>query len=386
MSSGKRLLWVISYHHACNDGALLALVAILPILVQEMDLSYSEIGLLGFGLLITVIIQLVVGKAADRIFSRYLLELGAGLMALSFILIPLASNFLGLFVAVISMRVGASFYHPIGISWITKRYEGSYLDTALGIQSGVGNLGVILAFASSGFLGEIYGWRTPCIIWAVLNIIAMIAGIILMRNEEPLKTKSVSKIETSFKDTFTRIGIMAIPIAAGGALYQVTSYFGPLNLTELHGWSVGDADLVFAIWIGIGTVSSYYFGRLSNRFGRGRLLIYGYAVSSICVLMLPFLSSWITIAPVLVLFGAMLFITYPALFSLISKATRQEERGTAFGLLFGFQLGGGAVVVYLCGIVSDHFNDPSYSFFIVFILGLASIGALSTWMRGVDKS
>ena len=185
MVQDRRLLWVISYHHACNDGTLMALVAVLPILIREMDLSYSDVGILGFGLLITVVVQFFVGKASDRRFSRYMLEVGAGLMALSFVLIPLVSDFTGLFIVVIAMRVGASFYHPIGVSWITRQYQGPYMDTALGIQSGVGNLGVILALGSSGFLGELFGWKVPCITWAFLNILAVILGLSFTKGHEP---------------------------------------------------------------------------------------------------------------------------------------------------------------------------------------------------------
>ena len=61
MATDRRLLWVISYHHACNDGTLMALVAVLPILMDEMDLSYSEVGILGLGLLITGVVQFFVG-------------------------------------------------------------------------------------------------------------------------------------------------------------------------------------------------------------------------------------------------------------------------------------------------------------------------------------
>ncbi|MGB2581905.1 MAG: MFS transporter, partial [Thermoplasmata archaeon] len=176
-SRDRRLLFVISYHHACNDGALIAIVALLPILVDEMALTFTEIGILGLGLLITVVVQLIIGRLTDRAFSRYLLEVGAALMALSFVLVLFVSDFVGLFMAVISMRIGASFYHPVGISWITREYAGPYLDTALGIQSGIGNFGVIAALASSGFLGEAFGWKVPCIIWAILNLAAVAFGL-----------------------------------------------------------------------------------------------------------------------------------------------------------------------------------------------------------------
>lgn len=376
MTKDKRLLWVISYHHACNDGTLMALVAVLPILIEEMSLSYADIGLLGSGLLITVVVQFFVGKATDLRFSRYMLEVGAALMAISFLLIPLVSDFIGLFVVVIAMRVGASFYHPIGVTWITKEYRGQYLDTALGIQSGVGNLGVIIALGSSGFLGEHFGWKVPCLVWAALNLLAVASGVTLTKDHKP-SGPPVDRNETkTVLSTFQKMAIVALPIAAGGAFYQVTTYFGPINLTQLHGWSAGEADLMFAVWIGVGTVTSYLFGRFSGIFGRATILRYGYVIGSISAILLAFASEWYLILPILTVFGATFFLTYPALFGIVSKATEEGERGTAFGILFGLQLGGGAVVVAACGMISDFFDDPSYSFVVISCMGAASVASL----------
>lgn len=376
MAADRKLLWVISYHHACNDGTLMALVAVLPILIDEMDLSYSDVGILGFGLLITVVVQFFVGKASDRRFSRYMLEVGAALMAVSFLLIPLVSDFLGLFIVVIAMRVGASFYHPIGVSWITREYQGPYLDTALGVQSGVGNLGVIIALGSSGFLGECFGWKTPCILWAFVNLLAVAMGLALTKGHEPAREGERKKRATPATSTMKKIAGIALPIATGGAFYQVTTYFGPINLTQVHGWSTGDADLMFATWIGVGTLTSYLFGRISERYGRTKILRYGYVTGCVAVFLLAFISAWYLILPTLVVFGAVFFLTYPALFGVASGATDVSERGTAFGILFGLQLGGGAVVVAACGVISDMFNDPSYSFIVMGILGVASVMTL----------
>ena len=253
-TGNRRLLFVISYHHACNDGALIALVALLPILVEEMGLSYTEIGILGLGLMITVVVQLFVGRVADRMFSKYLLELGAMLMALSFFLVLFVNDFVELFAAVILMRVGASFYHPVGISWITREYAGPYLDTALGIQSGIGNFGVIASLATSGFLGDSFGWKMPCVMWMLLNLAAVVMGVLTVRNEDVTPRKAVPT-RTSMISTISKIRVFAVPVAAGGALYAVTTYYGPVNLTTMHGWSTGMADLVFAMWLTVGTIS-----------------------------------------------------------------------------------------------------------------------------------
>lgn len=386
MKENKRLLWIISFHHACNDGTLMALVALIPLLAVVMNLTYYDVGLLGFGILITVIIQYAVGRFADRVFSRYLLEVGAALMGISFVLMLFVGTFEGLFLAVISMRVGGAFYHPVGTSWITREYEGPYLETALGVQSGVGNFGVIIALGTSGFLGDLFSWRAPCVLWAFLNLSAVLLGVFMVEDEK-IKTKVV-RPEKNIRsgDTLGRMLFLAVPIVTGGALYQVTSYFGPINLTRTGEWSAGGADLIFAIWIGVGTLTSYFFGTLSTRFGKYRLLKLGYLASIISTAVLALTLQWFLIAPTLILFGAFLFVTYPALFSMITEVTGPEERGTAFGLLFGFQLGGGAAAVYACGIIADTFHNPAYSFYFIGLLAAMSLVSVMYWQNRVKHN
>jgi MFS family permease len=298
----------------------------------------------------------------------------------------MVNNFEGLFLAVISMRLGGAFYHPVGTSWITREYAGPYLETALGIQSGVGNFGVIIALATSGFIGDMFTWRAVCVLWAALNLSAVLLGTLLVK-EGMIKTRVVrKKAATSSRVTLGKMIFLIIPIVSGGALYQITSIFGPINLTTMTPeWNVGSADLIFALWIGIGTVTSYYFGGLSARVGKYQLLRMGYLVSLIAVIILAVTTDWRLIAPTLFVFGAFLFVTYPALFSMITELTGEEERGTAFGILFGFQLGGGAVSVYVCGFIADRFDSPQYSFLFAGALAAASLVTITLWETHIKK-
>ena len=387
MKRPPRLLWVISFHHACNDGTLMALVALIPILRVEMDVSYYEVGILGLALLITVVVQYLVGVVADKRFSGYLLEVGALLMGTSFLLMLLVDDFTGLLMAVVVMRIGSSFYHPVGTSWISREYSGEYLETALGVQSGVGNFGVIIALGTTGFLGEAFGWKAPCILWAGLNFAAVASGMLLVARKHITVASSNRGRRIPAMKTMSKMWVIVIPIVAGGALYQITSHFGPVHLTSEGGWSAGAADLVYALWIGVGTVTSYMFGRMSEAFGKRRLLIAGYSISTVGVVALAFSTQWYVVAPVLLVYGLLLFLTYPALFSVTTSVTDEAERGTAFGILFGFQLGGGAAFTYLSGAVAEAMDDPTYAFLIAGALGAAAIASVmyATRTRGQDS-
>jgi MFS family permease len=65
--------------------------------------------------------------------------------------------------------------------------------------------------------------------------------------------------------------------------------------------------------------------------------------------------------------------------------TGEEERGTAFGILFGFQLGGGAVSVYVCGFIGDHIENPGYLFLFAGALAAASLITITLWETHIKK-
>ena len=183
----------------------------------------------------------------------------------------------------------------------------------------------------------------------------------------------------SVGETISRVKYLTVPIAAGGALYSVTTYFGPVNLTTMHGWSAGEADLLFAVWLGVGTVSSYFYGTIRARFDRGTIVSVGFGVSVLSLLALFVTSSWYLVTPILVVYGAALFLTYPALFAIVSEATSIEERGTAFGIVFAAQLGGAAAMTYVSGVVADSLGDPSAAYPVTATLVFASLVLFVAW-------
>jgi MFS family permease len=105
-------------------------------------------------------------------------------------------------------------------------------------------------------------------------------------------------------------------------------------------------------------------------------------LSAVSALLIAFVSSWFLVAIVLIVYGALLFLTYPALFALLSEVTSEGERGTGFGILFGFQLGGGAAVVYICGIVAEALSDPAYALVLVSGIAASALVVLSVWESG----
>jgi MFS family permease len=58
----------------------------------------------------------------------------------------------------------------------------------------------------------------------------------------------------------------------------------------------------------------------------------------------------------MLLLGVSTFLTYPALFSIVSEATHKSVEGRTFGIIFMLQLGGGTMLLFFGGVLSDIFG------------------------------
>src|SRR5207245_860043 len=89
------------------------------------------------------------------------LPIGVAILGLGSLFVTLSSSFWTLLVLVAFSRIGASFYHPVGISWIGREFQGPGLDRSMGFQSAFGDAGVILGMGSGAVVAAAIGGRWP---------------------------------------------------------------------------------------------------------------------------------------------------------------------------------------------------------------------------------
>ncbi len=353
MPPKRHALWAMGLYHASNDGTVVAVAALFPILLtHKLVGSFAEIGLLTLvALVITIVCQILFGAWSDRASPRVLLPAGMLILGTASLLTSQVTSFLMLLALVSIGRVGASFYHPVGISWVGKRFKQD-LDEAMGFQSAFGDLGVILAFASSGYLGLYYGWQIPFLVWGSLALLAALVGYAFTAEaQEPRRV--VTNTPIPWRTILRKVAVWIPPLAIGGAAYIITVSYGNSFLVAKAGFREDVADLVIALWIGAGVLAAYSYGKISRFLGRFRSLAGAFLVVGVSGLVISFAPPVSVLLPTFVIFGISMFITYPALFSFISESTEDRIGGATFGVVFGFQLVGGALAGFAAGILAD---------------------------------
>ena len=365
MITGKkrRLLGSIALHHACNDASTIVLPMIFPVLLKQKLLihSYSDIGnMVLVGLVIAVLFQAFVGQFAKTRHSRYYLAIDAILVGTSLILMTLSTSYWMLVVFFIGVRMGTSIYHPVGISWIAHIFSGKDLDRAMGFQSAFGNIGVLLAFASTGFLAQHYGWQAPLFLWGAINIIAVAIGLYLSRN-----AYGKGEIEQQIEDekeplSWTKAfhGIKSfIPIMIlGGLAWGITVNYAPSLLNHRLGVPMSATGMIMGCWMAAGTLSAFMYGRVSARLGRARTLVYAYIVITVVALVFGLGRSVPLAIGAFAIFGMALFSTYPASLSFIGSSVEPRNRTAAFSLASNIMIIGNSIFSFVSGRISDSYG------------------------------
>lgn len=362
MKNNTKILIMVCLFHLFNDGVISLVPLLFPIFKTLFDLSYSHIGLItGTGLAVSLLTQFFIGFISDKKNFRTLLLTGMSLLVFSLILFPTIQGFFSLFLLFISLRFSSSFFHPIGIGLISRRFKKDRLDWAMGIQSALGDLGVFIAIASTLFIAETIGWKYPFYIWTLIGVSSILLAITLTSNTPQLHLKhksskqnhSFSKKITEYKHIITNLRYFTPMLIISGATWGTTLTYLPLFLDETTSLSLPIIGFIVSLWIGAGTIASFFYGTIQSKIGRKRIIILCYiTVTTMNLILIANPISYII--PIIVAFlGIATFLPFPILFSYISEITHKSREGKTFGFSFTLQLGGGTILLYLSGFLSD---------------------------------
>ncbi len=365
MSQQGKILSAVSLIHAINDASVAVVSILFPIFKVLFELNYTQVGIItGGGLFVTLVAQLILGKITDGKNVNSFLLIGLLMTSLSLVFLSFSSGFLTLLLFIFFIRFATSFFHPIGIGWISRIYKKNKLDWAMGIQSGLSDFGVFLAILTTLSITQLTNWKIPLYAWACICIIGLVVSFALtnqLNTELVIVTKEPKKHtpREMASDAFKRMkGIrLLIPafIISGASWGVIITYF-PLLLTERTPLSLPIIGFLVAIWAGIGSITSLSYGRIQSYIHRKKLLLLSYLIIGILSLLLAIFTNIILLIGVMILLGIAVFMTYPALMSFVSEVTHESVEGWTFGLTFMFQTGGGTILLFLSGVLSDLFG------------------------------
>jgi FSR family fosmidomycin resistance protein-like MFS transporter len=368
----KRILFSASIFHGLNDAATVTVPMIFPLLYSQQFIitKYAHIGILSnLGLMMTLVCQLVIAHYAHKYEYRHMLLLSLAGISSSLVLITFSMSFVTLLLFYLVMRVFTSFYHSVGVATVSMSHPDKALDFAMGVQSGSGNIGLFTAFVATGFVAQSFGWQTPLLGLAVF--LSVLGAISFLAVRKPLTMNPDVQAPDSFswKQAINETSGYFPGFFFGGACWGTTVFCAPCLFHHKFHVSLGKTGLYLALWIALGAVMPYLLGYMSKKFGRQKIILFSF-LGSTGFLGLLGLTPVRELAVVsLILYGAFLFMIYPALQSVVGSKVSTRIQTQAFSIVANVQMLAGAVVSLIAGFLSDALgiNSP---FIFVAILGV----------------
>jgi FSR family fosmidomycin resistance protein-like MFS transporter len=374
-------VWLITIGHSLTHWYPATFYLLLPVIGRELDLSYSEIGLiLTFQSLAGAISNLPGGMVVDMVGRKaLLLAISLFWIGVPYLLMGFSHSYWLLIACVTLVGIGNNLWHPAAIPMLAQRFP-ERKGLVLSIHGMGGNVGDALAPLAAGALLAIVGWRSV----VTMNVIpgAIMATLILLyigrRGSEPQRDAAASaKSRNILRDlpVLFRNPVL-ITLAASSAFRAMTQSalltFLPLYLSHEMNYS--------PLWTGIGMfamqaagfAASPVAGHLSDKMGRRQIVMSSMAMTCVVLLFMAFAGASSAFVLFIALLGFFLYAIRPVLQAWLLDATPKSLAGTSIGVLFGVQAAGGAIGPIVAGMLADRYGLISTFYFLALTIVVAN--------------
>jgi len=349
------------------------------------SISVFQVGIIvALGYLVNILFQPVVGHYSEGKDPGRLLAIGISIITVSVISFVFATGFLSLLASVILLRLGSSFFHPIGISTISKSYGGARLQKSMGFQSAFGSLGVLLVFLTSAPLYLAVGWRATFVVFAAWTLADIVLTLMVLGKRHsaiPDRSQTPSNSQPQTGGTIPLFFVIAAFISGG--TYAVILNFANIFLGTRAHLDVSQANLIVSAFIAFASLGAIATGGWTRFVPTNVLLAISYFIASCSTAAFTLFSGNPILATItLLVTGFSISATYPLTYTELSLylGSVGQKAGSSFGVLSSGQTVGASILGLASGYVSQ-FLGLEVSFGSVALLALIGSVSAAFWVK-----
>ncbi|HIB92062.1 TPA: MFS transporter [Candidatus Poribacteria bacterium] len=377
----KKYLWWCCILHVINDGYIASLSLLLPFIAKDLDLTYTESGLLKTAIHGAIsVAQVPAGFLAERFGDIVMLGLGGLWFSFSYMILFLAFSYSFTLILILSAGVGGGVYHPVGTALVSNAYLDGESGSAISTLNFFGDVGKAIFPFLAGVLVVRFGWRVNCVVLGMVGLGTSILYLLFFRREIRLKRLSLEVSGDQFDKTSRRWGIAqpgqftlysVLGLLDNGIRSAVTTFLGFLLIEKrgIQESSVG--GMMSLVFLG-GALGKLLCGLSIQKFGVKKIILVTEILMVLGCFVLPMIPSrWILLL-FLPLFGFMLNGTSSVIYVGVAPTLRSEFRSRGYALHYTLSFLSSAITPYLFGLVGDAYglNTIFHATAIVMLLGL----------------
>ena len=372
------ILFAVAIAHLFNDLLQAVIPASYPILKENYNLSFTQIGLITLSYqLAASILQPLVGLYTDKNPKPYGQMYGMLFSLVGIITLAYASNFNFIIVAVLFIGIGSSIFHPES-SRISFLASGGKRGLAQSIFQLGGNAGTAIGPLLVAFI--VVPRSQYHIVW--FAIIALLALFVLYqiafwyKNHLILRAKNKPEIVlpnlTKAQVNFSVLILLVLIFSKFFYTASISNYF-TFYLMDKFQLSIQDAQFHLVWFLAACAVGTLIGGPLGDKFGRKYVIWFSVLGVAPFSLMLPFADLfWTGVLSVVI--GMIISSAFPAIL-VYAQELLPKKLGMVSGLFYGFAFGMGGLGSALLGSLADK-TSITYIYQLCAYLPLIGIVAL----------
>jgi len=372
MRQTDSLLWLVALGHTFTHWCPATFYLLLPFLVKEMGLSYSQAGfLVTVRVAANLLVNIPAGMLVDIIGKKGLLmALALGATGVPYFLVGVSHNFFWVALFMAFVGVGNYLWHPAAISTLSEKYPDKR-GFAIAIHAIGPNIGESLAPLLVGVLLLYLSWRNVLFLNLIPGIV--IAFILWKFLFGKLNSRTQSKKGLSAKEYLAGMkkmaqnpSILALVLVAGmrSMTQQGLHTFLPIYLTNDLGLSSAVAGLYLSVTQTAGMIGTPIAGSISDQNGRKRVLTAGlFSTSIVLVILAYFQLTWLFITG-LAFLGFFLYAVRPVIWAWVLDLTPKELGGSAVSFFSGSQSLLSSLSPVICGFIADRWGILAAFYFL----------------------
>ena len=385
MRQTDSLLWLIALGHTFTHWCPATFYLLLPFLVKEMGLSYSQAGfLVTVRVAANLLVNIPAGMLVDIIGKKGLL-MALALIAtgVPYFLVGVSHSFFWVALFMAFVGVGNYLWHPAAISTLSEKYPDKR-GFAIAIHAIGPNIGESVAPLLVGVLLLYLSWRNVLFLNLIPGIV--IAFILWKYLFGKLNTRTQSKKGLSAREYLTGMkkmaqnpSILALVLVAGmrSMTQQGLHTFLPIYLTNDLGLSSAVAGLYLSVTQTAGMIGTPIAGSISDQNGRKRVLTAGlFSTSVVLVILAYFQLTWLFITG-LAFLGFFLYAVRPVIWAWVLDLSPKELGGSAVSFFSGSQSLLSSLSPVICGFIADRWGILAAFYFLAGTVFVANLIVLT---------
>lgn len=384
-----REVWLITAGHVMTHWYPATFYLLLPLIGNELGLSYSQIGLILTCQYVAGALSNVPGGLLVDAVARkgLLMALSLFWVGVPYLVMGFTHTYWLLLTCSALIGIGNNIWHPTAIPLLAHRFP-ERRGLVVSFHGMGGNVGDAIAPLVAGGLLAAFSWRDVVMMNVIPGLI--MSALILLSLGKLYEGRRVDsdQVDRGYSerlksgDMFTAVRALlanrtVVLLSIGSAFRTMTQTslltFLPVFLAgDLHYSSTWVGGCLFVLQAA-GFAAAPIAGHLSDRMGRRRIIMSSMAMTALVLLFMALAGRSAAFVFFIAFLGFFMFAIRAVLQAWLLDATPKHMGGTSIGILFGAQAVGAAIGPFVGGVIADHYGIMATFYFLAVTIVVANM-------------